>query len=102
MGSNKTMRMASMRESRDSDRFLVNTQVRSRALLRRGFGTSVPFIITETTKPHAACVRNLGARARKTDPGLNSPESVCVSVTQHLTFRVIIRATNDTNLLSGG
>ena len=28
------MRMASMRESRDSDRFLVNTQVQSHALLR--------------------------------------------------------------------
>ena len=37
--------MTSMRESRDSDRFLVNTQVQqSHALLRRGFGTSVPFI----------------------------------------------------------
>jgi len=31
-------------------------------------------IIMETTKPNAACVRNLGAHARKTDPGLNSPE----------------------------
>ena len=31
-------------------------------------------IITETAKPQAACVRNLGARAGKTDPGLNSPE----------------------------
>ena len=39
------MRMASMRESRDSHRFLVNTQVQSHALLRRGFGTSVPFIV---------------------------------------------------------
>ena len=38
------MRMASMRESRDGDRFLVNTQIQSHALLRRGFGTSVPFI----------------------------------------------------------
>ena len=38
------MGMASMRESRDSVRFLINTQVRSHALLRRGFGTSVPFI----------------------------------------------------------
>ena len=37
------MRMASLR-SRDSDRFLVNTHVQSHALLRRGFGTSVPFI----------------------------------------------------------
>jgi len=27
---------------------------------------------------------------------------VCVSVTQHLTFHVIIRATNDSNLFSGG
>ena len=27
---------------------------------------------------------------------------VCVSVTQHLTFHMITRATNDTNLLSGG
>ena len=31
-------------ESQDGDRFLVNTQVQSPALLRRGFGTSVPFI----------------------------------------------------------
>ena len=38
------IRMAGMRESRDSDRFLVNTQVQLHALLRRGFGTSVPFI----------------------------------------------------------
>ena len=37
------MRMASMGESRDSDRF-SNTQVRSHALLRRGFGISVAFI----------------------------------------------------------
>ena len=28
--------------------------------------------------------------------------SVCVSVTQHLTFHVITRATKNTNLLSGG
>ena len=34
-----------MRESRDSDRFLVNTQVQSHALLHRGFGTPVPFIV---------------------------------------------------------
>ena len=27
---------------------------------------------------------------------------VCVSVTQHLNFHAIIRATKDTNLLSGG
>ena len=33
----------SMRESRDSDRFLVNTQVQSHALLGRGFGTSVQY-----------------------------------------------------------
>ena len=39
------MHMASIRESRDSDGFLVNTQVQSHALLRRGFGTSVPFIL---------------------------------------------------------
>ena len=44
------MRMASMRESQDSDRFLVNTQVQSHALLRRGFGTSVPFIGPGGTK----------------------------------------------------
>ena len=46
MSRNKTMRISSMRESRNSDRFLVNTQVHSHALLRRGFGTSVPFINT--------------------------------------------------------
>ena len=39
-GRNK-MRMASMKESRDS---LVTTQVKSHVLMRRGFGTSVPFI----------------------------------------------------------
>ena len=33
-----------MRESRDSVRFLVNTQVQSHALLCRGFSTSVPSI----------------------------------------------------------
>ena len=36
------MRMASMRESRDSDGFQVNTQVQSHAFLRQVFGTSVP------------------------------------------------------------
>ena len=36
------MHMASMRVTRDGDRFL---QVQSHALLRRGFGTSVPFIV---------------------------------------------------------
>ena len=35
---------ASMRESQDSVWFLINTQVQSHALLRRGFGNSVPFI----------------------------------------------------------
>ena len=43
------MRMASMSidcalRDRDSVQFLINTQVQSHALLRRGFGTSVPFI----------------------------------------------------------
>ena len=42
------MRMASMRESRDSVWFLINTEVQSHALLRRGFGTSVPFIYCES------------------------------------------------------
>ena len=40
------IRMAGMRESRDSDRFLVNTQVQLHALLCRGFGTSVPFMLS--------------------------------------------------------
>ena len=47
--------------------------------------------------------RNLGAHAQR---GLRylvcECVCVCVSVTQHLTFHVIIRATNNTNLLSGG
>ena len=38
------MRMASIRESRDGVRFLINTQVQSHAMLHQGFGTSVPFI----------------------------------------------------------
>ena len=42
--------------------------------------------------PRRACA------ARVTVLGL----CVCVSITQHLTLYVIIRATNDTNLLSGG
>ena len=36
--------MRMRKHERVSDRFLVNTQVLSHALLRRGFGTSVPFI----------------------------------------------------------
>ena len=32
-------------------------------------------IITETAKPQAVCVCNLGVRAGKTDPGFNSPEA---------------------------
>ena len=44
-GQEQNMSMASMRESRDRDQFLGNTQVQSHALLHRGFGTSVPFII---------------------------------------------------------
>ena len=36
------MHMVSMRESQDSDQF--HAQVQLHALLRRGFGTSVPFI----------------------------------------------------------
>ena len=44
------MHVAGVKESRDSDRFLVNTQVQSHALLHRGFGTSVPFIIYAMTK----------------------------------------------------
>ena len=43
-GQKQNRIMASLRESLDSDRFLVNTHVQSHALLRRGFGTSVPFI----------------------------------------------------------
>ena len=43
------MRMASIRESQDGVRFLVNTQVQSHPMLRRGFGTSVPFIVTEAS-----------------------------------------------------
>ena len=35
-------------------------------------------------------------------PSVPAIFKACVSVTQHLTFHVIIRATNDTNLLSGG
>ena len=47
------MHMASIRESRDSVRFLVNTQVQSHALLHQGFGTSVPFIFSGTeARPH--------------------------------------------------
>ena len=43
IGRNKTLHMASMRVSRDS---LVNAQVQSQALMRQGFGTSVPFIVS--------------------------------------------------------
>ena len=39
-----------------------------------------------------------GLKMRVTVLGL----CVCLLATQHLTFHVIIRATNDTNLLSGG
>ena len=56
-------------------------------------------IVTRTNvfiNPRRACA------ARVTVLGLCVCVCVCVSVTQHLTFHVIIRATNDTNLLSGG
>ena len=41
----------------------------------------------------------LGAHVQR---GLQYLVCVCVSVTQHLTLHMFIRATNDTNLLSGG
>ena len=63
------MRMASLRESRDSDRFLVNTQVQSHALLRRGFGTSVPFIMIGDTVCMSLNTINM------TSPLRQSPES---------------------------
>ena len=46
--------------------------------------------------PRRVCV------ARVTVLGLCVCLCVCVSVTQHLTFHVIICATNDTYFLSGG
>ena len=48
-----------------------------------------------------ACLRSLtlGAHAQR---GLRYLVCVCVSVTQHLTFHVIVRVKNDNNLLSGG
>ena len=60
MGRNKTMRMASMRESQDSDRFIVNTQVQSHALLHRGFGTfitsvSLDYLLTLALCNHPHC-----------------------------------------------
>ena len=53
------MCIASMRVSRDS---LVSTQVQSHALMRRGFGTSVPFICacSDSAMPllSCTCLRN--------------------------------------------
>ena len=48
---NRMRKARLVRESPDSDRFLVNTQVQSHALLHQGFGTSVPFIFLQMT-PH--------------------------------------------------
>ena len=55
--------------------------------------------LRENRNEQGSLLLTLGAHAR----GLQYLVcvSVCVSVTQHLTFHVIIRATNDTNL-SGG
>ena len=53
-------------------------------------------IVEGIFNPRRACA------ARVTVLGLCVCLCVCVSVTQHLTLYVIIRATNDTNLLSGG
>ena len=33
-------------------------------------------IIVQTTRPNAACARNLGARAQEIDLGLNYPEQL--------------------------
>ena len=51
---------------------------------------------TEIINPRRACA------ARVTVLSLCVCVCVCVSVTQHFTFHVFIRATNDTNLLGGG
>ena len=50
----------------------------------------------DVINPRHACA------ARVTVLGLCVYMSMCVSVTQHLTFHVFIHATNDTNLLGGG
>ena len=52
----KACERASETHPRDSDRFLVNTQVQSHALLSQGFGTSVPFIIQCTCNFHVVTV----------------------------------------------
>ena len=69
-----------MRESRDSDRFLVNTQVQSHALLCRGFGTSVPFI--DHMVP--MCIMEVASRHKilltSPPPTVAPVDSECVSI----------------------
>ena len=45
-------------------------------------------IIMQTTKPHAASARNLGARARKTELCLKSPEYI--EPDQTLPIKIIV------------
>ena len=53
--------------------------------------------MSNTSSGLCSILLTLGAHAQR---GLQY--LVCVSVTQHLTFHVFIRATNDTNLPGGG
>ena len=61
-----------------------------------GIAACLMHIVPNVINPRRACA------ARVTVLGLCVSVCVCVSVTQHLTFHVFIRATNDTNLLGAG
>ena len=73
----------------------VGTETHSHVMISKG--TPLKTSVFE----HTQILLTLGAHAQR---GLRYLVcvSVCVSVTQHLTFYVFIHATNDTNLLGGG
>ena len=62
------------KNERVTKQFLVNRQVQSHALLRRGFGTSVPFITLEMRPPKVKCILMSHLRLRMVRPWPNQPE----------------------------
>ena len=75
------------------------SQLRGRLQLGSILQASPDLLTEQRSEIHSVGLLTLGAHAQR---GLRYLVCVCVSVTQHLTFHVIIRVKNDNNLLSSG